>query len=282
MLNYECFSKKFLIATILPVLLLCILLCGYVWGYGDKMLKPETNTTCNQLYASTLAIQKIIDSYSDRSKLYLFHFGSMACKPCLEKVELFKQTKYHSDQYQQVILILLDDDKKEFEERFNLSEHKIDVFTYKEKGLTMEILKTIGVSDGIPCSRLYDGRGGYITSDTALINRIIFGYKLGCMVTTLKYNPNNYNAHMEWGMRLLSLSRHDDAIAEFELCKQIKPDDPNASVQLSSLYFQVGKYEKVLEEIELIISITSGETRTSLEVLKKEVDRIKESIKEQR
>jgi tetratricopeptide (TPR) repeat protein len=273
---------KFLIVTI-QILLLCVLSCGYGRGL-DKRIESKTNIAHRQRGTSNNpVIKKIIDSYSDSSKLYLFHFGAMSCAPCLKMFESFKETSSHSDPYHQVILILLADDKKDFEKRFNLSEHGIDVFTYKEKGITEEDLMAIGVSNGIPCSRLYDGRGGHITNDIALMSGIISNYKLGCMATTLKYNPKDYNAHFEWGMRLLSLSRYDDAIAEFELCKKIRPDNPDAPVQLSSLYFQIGKYEKALEELKLIIPQTSGEVQISLknhlEVMKREVVCIEESIK---
>jgi tetratricopeptide (TPR) repeat protein len=204
----------------------------------------------------------------------------MACAPCLKEFESFKKTESHSNPYLQVILILLEDDKKEFEKRFNLSEHGMDVFTYKEKGITIEDLKAMGISEGIPCSKLYDGRGGHVTNDKMLMSSIIFSYKLGCIATTLKYNPKDYDAHLEWGMRLLSLSRYDDAIAEFELCKKIRPANPDAPIQLSSLYFRTGKYEKALEEIELIIPKTTGQKQMSLknylEVMKKEVARINE------
>jgi hypothetical protein len=237
---------------------------GEVFGHNNLKETFVNNT-----------IEKIIDSYSDSSKLYLFHFGSMTCAPCLKEFESFKRTESHSNPYLQVILILLEDDKKEFEKRFNLSEHGMDVFTYKEKGINIEDLKAIGVTEGIPCSRLYDGRGGYITKDKMMMSRIIFSYKLGCMATTLKYNPKDYNAHLEWGMRLLSLHQYEDAIAEFELCKKIRPDNHDAPIQLSSLYFRTGRYKNALEEIELIIPKTSGDVQISLknylEVMKKEV-----------
>lgn len=282
MLNYKHLSTKRLITAIL--LIFCTLSCKYGQG-SDKRVEHLTNTTSNQIYTKcNPAIRKIIDSYSDRSKLYLFHFGSMTCAPCLHKFELFKRTERHSDQYCQVILILLEDDKKEFENRFNLSEHGMDIFIYKEKGITIEDLKAIGATY-YPCSILYDGRGGYITNDEKSISRMIFSYKLGCMATTLKYDPKDYNAHLDWGQRLLSLHQYDDAIAEFELCKQISPDKSDAPIQLSSLYFRTGKYEKALEEIELIIPKTSEEIQMSLknylEIMKKEVARIEESIKKE-
>jgi len=248
---------------------------GEVFGH-DNLKETFVNNT----------IKEIIDSYSDNSKLYLFHFGSMTCAPCLKEFESFKRTESHSNPYLQVILILLEDDKKEFEKRFNLSKHGMDVFTYKEKRITIEDLKSMGISEGIPCSKLYDGRGGHITNDKMLMSKIIFSYKLGCIATTLKYNPNDYDAHLEWGQRLLSLSQYDDAIAEFELCKNIKPDNPDAPTQLSSLYFRTGKYEKALEEIKLIIPKTTGEVQISLknylEVMKKEIEKIEKVKKKLR
>jgi hypothetical protein len=53
---------------------------------------------------------------------------------------------------------------------------------------------------------------------------------------------------------------------------------------LASLYFQSGRYEKAIEEIELMIPKTSGEARASLEgyleIMKKEVEGNQERIRE--
>ncbi|MBN2182077.1 MAG: tetratricopeptide repeat protein [Sedimentisphaerales bacterium] len=248
------------------VLVICFVSCG--WG-RNKSEESKTSTS-----KSNLIIKKIIDTYNNNDKLYLFHFGSMSCAPCIHEFESFKEGS-GSDKYHQVIVILLDDDKNEFNKRFDFSKFGIDVLCYNEKGFSVEDVRELG--EGlIGFSLLYDSTGEYLTNNEEKMNNYLVGYKLGFITAQLKYNPNDFNAHLEWGQLMDSRGRYNEAIAELELCKELKPDHFEVRFLLSTVYFRAGMFEKAIEELEPIIPKTSEPMRENFTTVLNEYKRYQE------
>ncbi len=265
------FATLMITTTIALFLIFEFVLSGH--SYSEESSNGIAYNQKNNM--NSPVIKKIIDSYNNSDKLYLFHFGSMTCAPCVHEFENYNESS-GSDQFRQVIVILLEDDKIEFNKRFDFSKFGIDVLCYKEKGFTNEEVIKLG-NKNVGFSLLYDGTGQYLTNDEETMNNYLYGYKLGFLTAQLKYNPKDFNAHFEWAQLMDSRGRYNEAIAEFKLCKELNPDHIEARFLLSTVYYRAGIFEKAIEEIESIIPKAPDQMRSTFNTVLNEYKRALEA-----